>query len=50
MTSPAGSTLGAIVSAATIAAWPAYVTYAVSGMETSLYVLIIVKFARSGGA
>ena len=34
----------ALASAATIAAWPAYVMYAVSGMETSLYVLIIVAF------
>lgn len=44
LTSPAGSTLAAIGAAATIAAWPAYVMYAVSGMETSLYVLTIVGF------
>jgi hypothetical protein len=47
LTSPAGHTLAAIVSAATIAAWPGYVTYAVSGMETSLYVLTIVGFAAA---
>jgi hypothetical protein len=44
LTSPAGSSLAALASAATIAAWPAYVMYAVSGMETSLYVLLIVGF------
>ena len=42
LTSPVGGSAAAIVSAATIAAWPAYVVYAVSGMETSLYVLTIV--------
>jgi hypothetical protein len=42
LTSPVGATTAALVSAATIAAWPAYVIYAVSGMETSLYVLTIV--------
>jgi hypothetical protein len=42
LAAPAGGSLAALAAAATIAAWPAYVTYAVSGMETSLYVLIIV--------
>jgi hypothetical protein len=43
----AGVSIAAIVSAATIAAWPAYVQYAVSGMETSLYVLTIVAFVSA---
>lgn len=47
LTSPAGRTLAAIGAAATIAAWPAYVMYAVSGMETSLYVLTIVGFVTA---
>jgi hypothetical protein len=47
MTSPAGGSLAALAAAATIAAWPAYVTYAMSGMETSLYVLTIVAFVVS---
>jgi arabinofuranosyltransferase len=42
LTSPVGGSAAAIVAAATIAAWPAYVIYAVSGMETSLYVLTVV--------
>ena len=41
LTSPVGRSAAAIVAAATIAAWPAYVIYAVSGMETSLYVLTV---------
>jgi hypothetical protein len=47
MTSPAAGSVAALASAATIAGWPAYVTYAVSGMETSLYVLIVVLFVTS---
>ena len=42
LTSPIGRSAAAIAAAATIAAWPAYVIYAVSGMETSLYVLTVV--------
>jgi arabinofuranosyltransferase len=42
LTSPVARSAAAIVAAATIAAWPAYVVYAVSGMETSLYVLTVV--------
>jgi hypothetical protein len=42
LTSPIAGSAAAIVAAATIAAWPAYVIYAVSGMETSLYVLTVV--------
>lgn len=45
--SPAGGSPASLASAATIAAWPAYVTYAVSGMETSLYVLTIVAFVTA---
>jgi hypothetical protein len=45
--SPVGASLPAIAAAATIAAWPAYVTYAVSGMETSLYVAALVWFVSS---
>jgi hypothetical protein len=44
VTSTAGASLPGIVAGATIAAWPAYVTYAVSGMETSLFVATIVAF------
>ena len=44
LASPAGGSLPALTAAATIAAWPAYVVYAVSGMETSLYVATIVGF------
>jgi arabinofuranosyltransferase len=47
LTSAVGGTLAATVAAATVAAWPAYVTYAVSGMETSLYVLTVVGFMVS---
>jgi hypothetical protein len=47
LTSPAGGSLAAIVAAATVAAWPAYVTYAVSGMETSFFVLTIVAFVSA---
>ena len=47
LSSPAAGTLAAVVSAATIAAWPAYVMYAVSGMETSLYVLTVVGFVSA---
>lgn len=47
LTSPVGATLPAIAAAATIAAWPAYVTYAVSGMETSFYVTAIVWFVSA---
>jgi hypothetical protein len=45
--SPAGVSLPAIAAAGTIAAWPAYVIYAVSGMETSLYVAAIIWFVCS---
>jgi hypothetical protein len=47
LTSPAGSTLAALAAAATIAVWPAYIAYAVSGMETSLYVLTVVSFVAA---
>jgi hypothetical protein len=47
LSSPAAGTFAALVSAATIAAWPAYVMYAVSGMETSLYVLTVVGFVSA---
>ncbi|MGB2713352.1 MAG: hypothetical protein WBC51_04175 [Vicinamibacterales bacterium] len=47
LTSPVGASLAAISAAATIAAWPAYVTYAVSGMETSFYVMAIVWFVTA---
>lgn len=47
MTSPAAGSLAALASAATIAGWPAYVAYAVSGMETSLYVLLVTGFVTS---
>lgn len=47
VTSPVGASLPAIAAAGTIAAWPAYVTYAVSGMETSLYVAALVWFVCS---
>jgi hypothetical protein len=43
-TSPVGASLPAVIAGATIAAWPAYVTYAVSGMETSFFVATIVAF------
>jgi hypothetical protein len=47
LTSPAAGSIAAIVAAATIAAWPAYVMHAVSGMETSLYVLTVVAFVTA---
>jgi hypothetical protein len=47
LASPAGGSLAALAAAATIAAWPAYVAYAVSGMETSPYVLTIVAFVTA---
>ena len=47
LTSPVGASLPAIVAAATIAAWPAYVIYGVSGMETSFYVTAIVSFVTA---
>jgi hypothetical protein len=47
LTSPAAGSLAAIAAAATIAAWPAYVTYAVSGMETSFFVATIVAFVTA---
>jgi hypothetical protein len=49
LTTPAAGTFAAIAASATIAAWPGYVMYAVSGMETSLYVLTIVAFVTSLG-
>ena len=47
MTASAAKSFPAAASAAAIAGWPAYVAYAVSGMETSLYVLIVVGFVTS---
>ena len=47
-----GRTFAATAAGLTIAAWPAYLAYGVSGMETSLYVLLVVSFvtALSRGA
>ena len=50
LTSPVGASLAAITAAATIAAWPGYVAYAVSGMETSFYVATIVWFVSSASS
>jgi hypothetical protein len=47
LTSPAAGSLAAIAAAATIASWPAYVTYAVSGMETSFFIATIVAFVSA---
>jgi hypothetical protein len=43
----ASLSFAAIGAAAAIAAWPAYVAYAVSGMETSLYVFLIIATATA---
>ena len=43
----AGPTFPAAAAALTIAARPAYVAYGLSGMETSLYVLLVVTFAAT---
>lgn len=42
-----GSTLMGAAAGVTIAARPAYVAYALSGMETSLYVLLVISFAAA---
>ena len=47
LTSPVGTSMAAIAAAAAIAAWPAYIVYAVSGMETSFYVAGIVWFVTA---
>ncbi|HZB24774.1 MAG TPA: hypothetical protein VE379_01490 [Vicinamibacterales bacterium] len=43
----AGPSFAAAAAALTIAARPAYVAYGLSGMETSLYVLLLVTFAAT---